>query len=136
MPHIAASPAASPIGQRVSLEARKIQRQEDALCQAAPLPPGGLKAADLLKGLQSGASLKMPEGQAYKIQPGDNLSGIARKTLGTNASNGEIEKFMEKVLDLNEDLIKNPHELFVGDTIALPKAPRQGRAATIAEFLD
>lgn len=132
MPHI----AASPIGQRVSIEARKIQQQEDALCQAAPLPPGGLKAADLLKGLQSGSSLKLPEGQAYKVQAGDNLSGIARKSLGPNASNGAIEKFMEKVLDLNEDLIKNPHQLYVGDTIALPKAPQQGSAATIAGFLD
>lgn len=140
-------------GQRISKEAQKAQKQ-DALKQSISIALAGTGAAagaagsaaigtpaagaiigGLLGGLV-GVQLALPNNKSYTIQPGDNLTSIAKSQLGDKASGNELEKYMEKVLDLNEDVIQNPHVLYKGDTIALPAAPAQGQAKQIQNFLD
>jgi len=135
-------------GQRVSQEAQKVQKQaalketiKAGMAAAAAgvtmagNPPAGAIIGGLLGGLV-GLELALPNNKSYTIQPGDNLTSIAKSQLGDKVSGNELEKYMEKVLDLNEDVIQNPHLLYKGDTIALPAAPAQGQAKQIQNFLD
>lgn len=144
-------------GERVSKEAQKIQNQNkealknalDSMQQAAdgtsPVAAGaaavagaaaaGIAVGGILGGLMGGI-LKLPNQQTYKIQPGDNLDSIAKKQLGPKATGNELEKYMNKILDLNKDIIKNPHELYKGDTIALPEHKASGSAAPAQKFVE
>ncbi|MBT9546256.1 MAG: LysM peptidoglycan-binding domain-containing protein [Candidatus Sericytochromatia bacterium] len=135
-------------GQRVSHEAQKAQKQE-ALKQTvmagmaaaaagttvAGNPAAGAMIGGMLGGLV-GLQLALPNNKSYTIQPGDNLTSIAKAQLGDNVNGNDLEKYMNKILDMNEDVIQNPHMLYKGDTIALPAAPAQGQAKQIQSFLD
>lgn len=135
-------------GQRVSQEAQKAQKQ-DALkktvmagmataaagATVAGNPTAGAMIGGMLGGLV-GLQLALPNNKSYTIQPGDNLTSIAKSQLGDKVSGADLDKYMEKILDLNEDVIENPHMLYKGDTIALPAAPTQGQAKQIQKFLD
>lgn len=144
-------------GQRVSQEAQKAQKREalidsiktartqgegavagvvqNAINEHAKKNASGAVMGGLLGGL-AGVVLALPNNKSYTIQAGDNLTSIAKSQLGDKVSGNDLEKYMEKILDLNEDVIKNPHMLYKGDTIALPAAPAQGQANNVQKFLD
>lgn len=142
------SGSSSPIpGQRVSIEAKKAKATEAirplveafgaetiASCKSTATSPGGFGSGIL--GALCGMKITLPDSQAYTIQKGDNLNSIAKAQLGSKANGNEIEKFIDKVLDLNPDIIKNPHEIYRGDTIAVPRAPKEGAAKQVQKFLD
>ncbi len=135
-------------GQRISNEAQKAQKK-DAVIQAVKSgmkamgagavfngsQPAGAVIGGLMGGLV-GLQLALPNNKSYTIQPGDNLTSIAKSQLGDNVNGNDLEKYMNKILDMNEDVIQNPHMLYKGDTIALPAAPAQGQAKQIQNFLD
>jgi nucleoid-associated protein YgaU len=140
-------------GERVSKEAQKAQKKE-ALQQvltvgaAASLAGAGAAATAPFSGALAGAmiggaigslvgkQLSLPNNKSYTIQPGDNLTSIAKAHLGPQASGNDVEKFMNKVIDLNEDIIDSPHQIYKGDTIALPVVPAQGQAKQIQNFVE
>lgn len=74
---------------------------------------GGLVARiwDGLKRLFGGSGPQTPA--TYTVQPGDTLSGIARKVLG------DAERWRE-IHALNRDLIPNPHLIQPGMVLKLP----------------
>lgn len=150
MPNI--QPSSRIPGERISKEAQKIEKVnaiKTAVANAKNAATAGAVAAGamgvgaaagaaaggILGGLMGGV-LKLPNQQTYKIQPGDNLTYIAKLHLGPTADGNQIEKFVNEVLDLNEDIIANPHELYSGDTIALPAQKAAGNAAPTQKFLE
>lgn len=137
----------SPIpGQRISKEAQKSQALEkmQRFMQDASSPEqktivsramlGGVLGGML--GSLAGLKLDLPNNQSYTIQKGDNLNSIAKSQLGSGVSGEDVEKFIDKVLDLNPDIIKNPHEIYKGDTIAIPRASHEGAAKQVQSFVD
>jgi nucleoid-associated protein YgaU len=100
---------------------------------------GSQSAGAVIGGLMGGLigqQIALPNNKVYTIQPGDNLTSIAKSQLGDNVNGNDLEKYMNKILDMNEDVIQNPHMLYKGDTIALPAAPAQGQAKQVQQFLD
>jgi nucleoid-associated protein YgaU len=135
-------------GQRVSQEAQKAQKKDEAI-QAVKAGMKAMGAGAVFNGSQSagavigglmggliGQQIALPNNKVYTIQPGDNLTSIAKSQLGDNVNGNDLEKYMNKILDMNEDVIQNPHMLYKGDTIALPAAPAQGQAKQVQQFLD
>lgn len=113
-------------GQRV---AKKAQESVQDLNQA-------LASQALNLQLKSGKHLLLPNYIPYTIQPGDNLTSIAQRQLGPQASAQQVEKYINQILDLNEDIIENPHQLYQGDVIAIPVVPIQGKSQAQHKFLD
>jgi len=151
--NLRSSPPPSRIpGERVSQAAQKAQNVENLKNQlkvgAAAAGIGAAAVAGMtsgpatgamiggMLGAAAGAILTLPNNKTYTIQAGDNLTSIAKQHLGPEATAHQIEKFINKTLDLNEDLIDNPHQIYKGDTIAVPAGPAQGQAQNIAPFLD
>lgn len=126
-------------GERVAKQVRQAETQRNALLQQlkeAVTTPGESVLGTLGKLAAAGKQLVLPNHIAYTIQAGDNLTSIAQKQLGPQADANQVEKYMNQILELNEDIIQNPHQLYKGDVIAVPVVPVQGQAQVVQKFLD
>jgi len=54
--------------------------------------------------------------EGYKVERGDTLYGIARKTCGH-------QKFWKEIFDLNKNTLKSPNDLKIGQELKLPTCP-------------
>lgn len=98
---------------------------------------GAIAGAALGGAIAAGMSIKLPGNEVYTIKSGDTLSDIARKSIGDNATAAEIDAFVDKIVNLNADIIKNENEIYTGDQIAIPKAANKaGSAKSEISFLD
>ena len=70
---------------------------------------------------------KKPTYDTYTIQKGDNLGGISMKVYGTS-------KRWKRIFEANQDVLKNPNRLKVGQVLRIPKgqeAPKASRSDTL-----
>ncbi|MFN4151873.1 MAG: LysM peptidoglycan-binding domain-containing protein [Candidatus Sericytochromatia bacterium] len=68
----------------------------------------------------------------YNIKTGDTLESISNKTLSKTSSVKEKDEFINGIVNLNSDIIKDKNKIYAGDTIALPS---KGNASSKVDFL-
>ena len=69
--------------------------------------------SDVEGGASSTAPLSEPAVQTYTVVSGDSLSKIARKHYG------DANKW-RRIFEANQDLIKDPDEIYPGQTLKIP----------------
>ena len=70
---------------------------------------------------------KKPSSSTYTVQKGDTLGGISMKVYGTS-------KRWKQIFEANQDVLKDPNHLKVGQLLRIPKgqeSPRASRSDTI-----
>jgi formylglycine-generating enzyme required for sulfatase activity len=64
------------------------------------------------------------ENEIYIVKTGDTLTNISRKFIGKNATGVEIKKFIEEILVLNPNLVKNKNLVYQGDKLVINKTTK------------
>ena len=93
--------------------------------EQAPAPANTTAAVVAVSQPAEPAPTPAPErrivGASYRVQPGDSLWSIARQTLGTGATNGQLAREVARLWRLNEERIGtgDPSMLHVGTVLRL-----------------
>jgi len=95
----------------------QVQLSGDAITpeamEKAVLLAGNVQGVEKVSADQLKAPPQTGQVEYYTIQPGDNLSSIAKKFLG-NAS------AYPKIFEANREVIKDPDKIYVGQKIRIP----------------
>ncbi|MGI9082061.1 MAG: LysM peptidoglycan-binding domain-containing protein, partial [Thermoleophilaceae bacterium] len=69
------------------------------------------------------------EGSIYVVRSGDTLWGIARRTLGPDASMAAIARLVDRLWTLNAKVIRSgdPDLIVPGERLRIPDAPPPAR---------
>lgn len=62
-----------------------------------------------------------PDTEIYTVKDGDTLGSIARKQIGKKVPFSEVNKYIDEILKLNPDVVKNKNLVFPKDKIILRK---------------
>lgn len=101
----------------VKFQDGQVQLSGDAITpeamEKAVLLAGNVQGVQKVSADQLKAPPQTGQVEYYTIQPGDNLSSIAKKFLG-NAS------AYPKIFEANREVIKDPDKIYVGQKIRIP----------------
>lgn len=74
------------------------------------------------------------ENNIYIVKEGDNLSNISRKLLGNKAPKTEINNYIQELVSLNTELIKNKNLVYTGEKLITKKTTKINLAKSDAYF--
>jgi nucleoid-associated protein YgaU len=110
------------VGVGIEPSRRQTSERELALPVVDPLTDRGSRTSRDFEPESSSEVLYRPRRPLYRVRPRETLRGIARDTLGDSHRADEI-------LELNRDIIKDPHSLVAGQVLELPEDARLGKRA-------
>ncbi len=105
----------TPSADRVATKPAPVRPRAAAKPSASPATPVQQPAAGVA---QAGTSKSMPKPKPdlmeYQVRPGDTLSDIAARFLGSST------RYMD-IYELNRDRLRSPHDLRIGRSIRVPR---------------